>query len=268
MNTKGEIMNKTRILKSVVLVVFILLMSTSKIYAWGSTGHRAIALIAYEKLDKKVKAQIESILGSDYLPYFANWADEVRSEKDNPYAKMPHYVNMPLDIDYAQAEKSEYGDVVTILNAMVAQLKNVNSTNEEKAIALKMIIHLVGDIHQPMHVSLKEDLGGNKLAVKWYGEDNNLHKVWDEGLIDYSRLSYTELAQFAEVSGKKEIESDNSNFESWADETHQITRKIYNNLGNLDYSYAYSKEYMPVVFEQVNLAGNRLALLLNDIFTK
>ncbi len=260
-------MNRKEILKRLIFAVLILLLSTGKAYAWGSTGHRAIAFIAYQKLDNKVKSKIADLLGNDYLPYYANWADEVRSEKNNPYAKLPHYVNMPMDVDYAQSEKSEYGDVVTILNDMVSKLKSDQTSREEKAIALKMIIHLVGDIHQPMHVSLEEDLGGNKVAVKWYGEENNLHKVWDEGLIDHSRLSYTELAHFAEIGEiNPGLKGNATDFASWADETHQITKRIYSHLGNLDYSYAYSKEYMPVVYVQIKKAGDRLANLLNDIF--
>nr|WP_321408731.1 S1/P1 nuclease [uncultured Carboxylicivirga sp.] len=249
-----------------IILFVITLFSVQNAFSWGSTGHRAIAEIAYHQLSNDTKIKIKEILGNDYLPLYANWADEIRSEKDNPYNKLPHYVNMPLDEKYEDAVKNQKGDIVTVLDQMVKMLKDNKSSKEEKAIALKFIIHLVGDAHQPMHVGLKEDLGGNRLEVQWFGEESNLHKVWDEELIDYSRLSYTELVNFAGVPDKDALKQWNKlSFVDWIDETHVITRDIYDNLGDKKYSYVYNHKYSPVVYKQIQKAGYRLALLLNDL---
>lgn len=234
--------------------------------AWGSTGHRAVAQIAWEQLTDNSKQKLKAILGDDYIPLVATWADDIRSDKQNPLGKLPHYVNMPFDQNYESSVKNPDGDLVTIFNQMVEQFKNPDSTNEQKAIALKIIIHLVGDVHQPMHIGLAEDLGGNKVEISWMGKPSNLHKLWDEELIDYSRLSYTELARFAgnptPAESKKLKKVD---IIGWVDESHELTKLIYDNLGNNSYSYEYYYQFSPVVLNQIQKAGYRLGYLLNDL---
>ncbi len=248
------------------LIALLLSMNLQKALAWGSTGHRAIAEIAYQQLQPETKDKLKKILGDDYLPLVANWADNVRSEHDNPLAKIPHYVNMPFDVNYDDSEKSERGDIVTYLNQFVATLTNKKATEEEKAVALKFIVHLVGDLHQPMHVGLAEDLGGNKVDVLWFGEKSNLHKVWDENLIDNSNLSYTELARFAgKPTAKELVDLYTGTFTDWVDETHVYTKEIYDNLGDKNYGYEYRYTYLPLVYQQIQKAGYRLGFVLNEL---
>ncbi|RKD90115.1 S1/P1 nuclease [Mangrovibacterium diazotrophicum] len=254
-----------RILSGLLIIVFSTLFTLSA-SAWGSTGHRAIAQIAWQQLSDKNKSKIEAILGDSYLPLFATWADDIRSEKDYPLGTIPHYVNMPLGQNYEDSQKNEKGDLVTILNGMLDQFHNPKSTTEEKAVALKIIIHLIGDLHQPMHIGLAEDLGGNTISVKWFNEDSNLHKVWDEDIIDNSRLSYTELARFAGQPSEKELQQlEKGGLIAWVDETHQITQTIYDNLGNKHFSYEYYYMFSPVVLKQIQKAGYRLGYVLNKI---
>ena len=257
--------SKQKILSAFFIIAFSTLFNLSAA-AWGSTGHRAIAQIAWQQLNDENKSKIEAILGDSYLPLFATWADDIRSEKDDPLGKVPHYVNMPLDENYEDSQKNEHGDLVTLLTGMFDQFQNPVSTTEEKAIALKFIIHLIGDLHQPMHIGLAEDLGGNTLAVKWFKEDSNLHKVWDENIIDYSRLSYTELAHFAGKPTTKELQQlEKGSLIDWVDETHQITKRIYDNLGDKQFSYEYYYQFSPVVLKQIQKAGYRLGFLLNKM---
>ena len=234
--------------------------------AWGKTGHRAVAEIAYNQLDKNAKKKIEKLLGDSYLPLFATYADDIRSEKENPMGKLPHYVNMNFDENYETSEKHEHGDLVTAFNDMLSKIKDPKLSNEEKAIALKFIIHLVGDAHQPMHVGLAEDLGGNKVDITWFDKKTNLHYVWDEDMIDYSRLSYTELARFAGRPTKEELTKlFNTSIVDWVDETHVYTKMIYDNLGDKNYSYDYYYKFSPIVFKQIQKAGYRLGNLLNQL---
>jgi len=259
---------KRQILPSLLIVLFSTLFNLSAA-AWGSTGHRAIAQIAWQQLNDENKSKIEAILGDSYLPLFATWSDDIRSEKNDPLGKVPHYVNMPLGQDYEDSQKNEHGDLVTLLTKMFDQLQNPASTKEEKAVALKFIIHLIGDLHQPMHIGLAEDLGGNTLAVKWFQEDSNLHKVWDENMIDYSRLSYTELARFAGKPTAKELQQiEKGSIVDWVDETHEITQLIYDNLGDKQFSYEYYYQFSPVVLKQIQKAGYRLGFLLNKILAE
>lgn len=255
---------KTRKLTWLLAIAFTL--SALQAAAWGSTGHRAVAEIAWEQLNSKSKKKLKTILGDGYIPLFATWPDDVRSEKTNPLGKLPHYVNMPFNENYESSIKNTNGDLVTIFNQMVEQYKNPKSTNDEKVIALKFIIHLVGDVHQPMHIGLAEDLGGNKVDVKWFGEDSNLHKVWDEDMIDNSRLSYTELARFAGKPSPEALKQMlNTNVVDWVDESHALTKLIYYNLGNKEFSYEYYYQFSPVVLQQIQKAGYRLGNLLNEL---
>ncbi len=248
---------------AIVLVISSFLLNLEAA-AWGSTGHRAIAEIAYQQLENKTKKKIAAILSDDYLPLFANYADEVRSEKDNPLGKVPHYVNMELDESYESAVKNDHGDLVTVFNEMVETIKDAESSNEEKAVALKFIIHLVGDAQQPMHVGLPEDLGGNRVQVKWFRESTNLHSLWDSGLIEHSRLSYTELARFVGKPDKSEMAAlRNVSVVDWINETHVQTRKIYEGLGDKNYRYEYYYEFSPLLFRQIRTAGYRLGNFLN-----
>lgn len=247
-------------------IFVVLLFSAQNALAWGSTGHRAIAEIAQDQLTRKSKKKLKTILGANYLPLFATWADEIRSEHNNPLGNLPHYVNMPFDVAYESSIKSANGDLVTVFNQMVAQFKSSESTTEEKATALKFIIHLVGDVHQPMHIGLADDLGGNKVDVKWFGETSNLHKVWDEEMIDYSRLSYIELARFANLlSPAPEKQFLNTTNTNWVDESQALTKLIYNNLDNKEFRYEYYYQFNPVVLQQIQKAGFRLGNVLNEL---
>ena len=257
---------KTTKQKALGYILFILFTGLFNLSAaaWGSTGHRAIAEIAYQQLTPEAKLKIAAVLGDNYLPLYATWPDDIRSDKNNPLGKLAHYADMELSETYETSKKQAHGDIITLLNQMINQLDNSKSTKEEKAIALKFIIHLVGDIHQPMHVGLAEDLGGNKIDVKWFGADSNLHKVWDENMIDYSRLSYTELARFAGTPDKESLSKMlNTSVVAWLDETHEFTKMIYENLDDKNFSYEYYYRFSPIVFQQIQKAGYRLGNLLN-----
>ncbi len=249
----------------VVFIGFLILSSLNAV-GWGKTGHRAVAEIAYGELNKTTKKNIEKILGDSYLPLFATYADDIRSELENPNGSLPHYVNMNFDESYETAPESGQADLVAVFNDMVSKLNNPESTKEDQAVALKFIIHLVADAHQPMHVGLAEDLGGNKVEVTWFGERTNLHYLWDENMIDYSRLSYIELARFAGEPATGELKKMyQSTVVDWINESHEYTKIIYDNLGDKDYGYAYYYEFSPIFLTQIQKAGFRLGHLLNEL---
>lgn len=258
-------MNRSKNLKWASLVMILLMAFDFQSFAWGKTGHRAIAEIGWQQLNKPTRKKIKALLGDDYLPLYANYADEVRSERENPLAHLPHYVNMPLDVRYENAEKNEKGDLVSVMSDMLNTLQDESASKADRAVAVAFIVHLVGDAHQPMHVGLAEDLGGNKVDVKWFGHDTNLHHLWDSGIIESSRLSYTELARFAGTPSKSELNSlCNTSVDEWINETQTCTQIIYDNLGDKNYSYAYYHQFYPMVVQQIQKAGCRLAATLNE----
>jgi hypothetical protein len=104
------------------------------------------------------------------------------------------------------------------------------------------------------------------VAVKWFNKETNLHRVWDSDIINSINLSYTELARFADSSKQVDLsEFENISVVDWIDETHSYTKLIYDNLGDRNYSFGYFYQFSPVVVQQIQKAGYRLAYFLEDV---
>ncbi|WP_298778978.1 S1/P1 nuclease [uncultured Polaribacter sp.] len=257
-------------IKLFLLIPFLFLMSSSSNESvfWGKNGHRATGKIAEKHLSRKAKKCINKLLNGQSLAFVSTYADEIKSDKKfNKYYSW-HYVNMDLDQTYADAEKNPKGDLVTGINTCISVLKDKKSTDEDKAFHLKLLVHFVGDLHQPMHIGRKEDKGGNTVQVEWFGRGTNLHRVWDENMIDDWEMSYIELAENAEDLSKKQIEAiEKGSIIDWVNEVHVITNEVYNSVKvgeNLRYKYSYN--HFGTVRKQLQKGGIRLAKVLNDIF--
>ncbi|MEJ7685472.1 MAG: S1/P1 nuclease [Segetibacter sp.] len=107
-----------------------------------------------------------------------------------------HYINFDSALSYSQMQnylkRDTATDAYTKLNFLIKQLKNKNLSQNEKVMYLRLLIHIAGDVHQPFHSARKGDTGGNDINVSWFGQSSNIHRVWDEQLIDFQKLSYTE----------------------------------------------------------------------------
>ena len=141
----------------------------------------------------KTRLEIKKILKDPSLAVASTWADEMRSNPDFRKYSTWHYVNMPHNVKIYRFKKIFKRDVVQAIK-ICKNLKDSNTSIEDKAFYLRFLVHLVGDIHQPLHVGRAEDRGGNDIKVKWFGNDTNLHRVWDTHIIDDFQMSYTELA--------------------------------------------------------------------------
>jgi hypothetical protein len=235
---------------------------------WGQNGHRAVAEIALQYLDDDVKQKIMDLLDGESLATASTFADEIKSDKKYDAFKVWHYVNMPLDSNYAQAEKNEDGDLIAGIQKSIAVLKDETSTKDAKQFYLKMLIHLIGDLHQPFHVGLKEDRGGNDFRVFWFGEQTNIHRLWDTQLIESYNMSYSELAANKFPFYENEIHQlQEKTLLDWLNDTHQITQQVYASAQpNENLSYAYTYNWFPVLRKQLHKAGIHLATQLNEIF--
>lgn len=236
---------------------------------WGPTGHRTVGEIAEGYLAPEVKEKISELLKGQSLALVSTFADEIKSDMKywayNPW----HYVNFPFDGTYEDHPKSEKGDIVQAIYTCIEVLKNTEASKEQKAFHLKLLIHFVGDIHQPLHVGIADDLGGNKFQVRWFGEGTNLHRVWDVSIIEKFGMSYSELAKNQSVLTEAEVENImNSKVEDWMYESRDWCLDIYENTTIGDkLSYAYTYKYTTIVRSQLQKGGIRLAGLLNEIFT-
>ncbi len=257
-------------IRNILIIVITLLSSNSfsAIYDWGKTGHRATGEIAEAHLTKKAKRNIESLLNGQSLAFVSIFADEIKSDEKYKGYSPWHYVNFSFGKKYGEEPPSEFGDLVQGINKCIAILKDESSTVDDKQFYLKMLIHFIGDLHQPLHVGRGEDKGGNDIQVQWFRNGSNLHRVWDSDMIDYYGMSYTELAQNRDELSKNKIEEiKNGNILDWVHESQELAKKVYTsaNVGEkLGYKYMYYN--FPTVRSQLQKGGIRLAKILNDIF--
>jgi hypothetical protein len=234
--------------------------------AWGSTGHRVTGWIAEKNVSKKAKKELDRILGGQSLAMASNWMDEIRSDSIYNYAEDWHFVTIPQGKTYAETKKNPKGDVIQTIDRLITALKSKKLNAKDEAEHLKMLIHLIGDIHQPLHVGVEGDHGGNDIKLTWFRSESNLHRVWDSQMIDDTNLSYTELAESLEKPGKDEISTwQKSSVEQWATESISYRDNVYNyGNGKLGYKYAYDNFH--IVRYRLLQAGIRLAGVLNDIY--
>lgn len=235
---------------------------------WGKTGHRTVGAIADSHLNGKTKRAIKKLLHQESLAFVSTFPDEIKSDDQYNRFSTWHYINIPLEADYDATKQHPEGDLVSGIAHCKAVLQNKNSSDVDKAFYLRMLVHLIGDLHQPMHIGLAEDRGGNDFKVQWQFRDTNLHSVWDSKLIDDYGMSYTELADNATYLSKAQVKAiQQGTVTDWVNETHQLTRTVYatvNEGDNLRYDYSYT--YLNVARKQLQVAGIRLAKVLNNIF--
>ncbi len=244
-------------------------------YAWGLTGHRIIAEIAENHLSKKAKKELKKIMGKEKLAYWANWGDFVKSDTTGVWkeASTWHYVNIAPQSDFIAFEKNlkaQAGPTLyTQIKTLSSQIKDKKTSEKDRKIALVFLIHLMGDMAQPMHTGRAEDLGGNKIDLTYFGGKTNLHSLWDGKLIDSQKYSYSEYAKLLDIKTKEEINQIQSgSLENWLYDSHQIANKIYSQTpADSRLSYDYEYKFKDTMERQLLYGGLRLAKLLNEVLS-
>lgn len=255
----------TRFLLFVLLTVAL----AERASAWGQKGHDTTCSIAERHLTKKAKRLIADLLDGRSIVYWSNWLDNVSHTPQYSYTKTWHYKNIDAGQTFDEAPLLETGDVVRALDEQTARLKSGSLSREEKQLALKMVIHLMGDLHQPMHMGHKSDLGGNKWFVGFFGENLPLHTVWDENLVERAHAwSHTEWTEELDRADKASVLSiQQGTFTDWARETHRLATAVYDGAPQgSTLSYDYVAQWTPIVEQQFLRGGLRLARVLNEIF--
>ncbi|WP_196886574.1 S1/P1 nuclease [Aureivirga sp. CE67] len=233
---------------------------------WGQTGHRTVGQIAEGYLKKSTKKHIKEILDGDGLALVSTYSDEIKSDRKYDDYKPWHYINFDDSDTYEASKKNPKGDLVVGINKCVEVLKDENASKADKAFHLKMLVHLVGDLHQPLHVGHSHDRGGNAIKVDWFWDKSNLHRVWDSEMIDSYQMSYTELAKNQKRLTSEQIDAiQKGSVIDWMYESKELAENVYASAKegeNLKYEYMY--QYFPVVRTQLQKGGIRLAKILNE----
>jgi len=262
---------KTNFFKKLALGIAII-YAPLQTMAWGQQGHRICGQIADSYLTPQARKAIKDILGDESIAMASNWADFIKSDPSYSYLYNWHFID--FDKAYTKLEMEDFlahdtnTDAYTKLNFMIAELKKKDLPKEKKLLYLRMLIHVIEDVHQPMHTAHADDKGGNDVKVKWFNNDTNLHSVWDSQLIEFQQLSYTEYAaaiNHTTFEQRKELQK--APISEWLFESNQLAEKIYTDpmlKGSLGYKYNFA--YVETLNQQLLKAGVRLAGVLNSIF--
>lgn len=248
--------------------------------AWGQKGHDTTCAIAQRHMTLTTRARINAILDGKSILYWSNWFDNAVHQPEFEYAKTWHYKNIDEGQQFDDVPPFETGDVVSKLDELARILKeseqalstpgcDSTAIKAQEALALKMLVHLMGDLHQPMHMGRKTDLGGNRVSVKYFGRDANLHGIWDTNLVESAHAwSHSEwVEEIDRTTGPQRQAICAGTFSDWGRETHGIALQVYEDTPEgTKVSYDYVAKWSPVIEEQFLRGGLRLAKVLNDIF--
>lgn len=259
-------------MSKILLILSLLLftpLNANETTRWGQSGHRATGYIAAEHLTETAAQEVHRVLNGDSMAEASTWMDEVRSDPSFRFMSPWHYCTIPPGLTYEEAGTPDEGDILWAIDKMVTELKSGELSAEQESINLKVLIHLVGDLHQPLHVGNGTDRGGNDVRVQWFGDGSNLHRVWDSEMIDSRQHDGRELADFSDDQLTDELvqEWQSTNWIDWAYESQALLEQVYDFEGD-----RLSYEYIFLNFETVELrilqAGVRLAGLINDIYSE
>ena len=246
-----------------------LLLSFLSALAWGQKGHDVTCYIAEQHLTPTTKAAVDSLFEGKSMVYWANWLDNASHTDEYAYTTTWHYKNVNADETLENAYMNPAGDVLTAIRAQSETLANPEAPFSEKQLALKILIHIVGDLHQPMHMGHASDLGGNRIKVKYFGSTRNLHSVWDSNLPESAhKWSYTEWQQQLDrLSPEKAKSVVSGSLDDWARQNLIIADRVYRAMPpECEISYDEVAAWTPVIEQQLLNGGLRLAHLLNLIF--
>lgn len=264
-------MNRIKILKTALALAIVAYLPLNA-NAWGMLGHRIVGQVAESHLSARALKGIKGVLGYESLAMASNWGDFIKSDPAYDYLYTWHFVNLPGGLDkqgvFDLLDEEQAPNVYNKIPEMIKILKDKQSNTDQKVQAMRLLVHLVGDLNQPMHTARKEDLGGNKVTVTWFGEKSNLHRVWDEGLIDYQQLSYTEYAKAIDNPSADQLSVwKNSTLKDFVYGSYLACNKIYTETKPDDrLSYKYNFQFVGLLNEQLLKGGICLANILNDIY--
>jgi hypothetical protein len=271
----------------VIVVVLTVSVATVSLDAWGSQGHRLVGLIAAARLTPNARAQVGRLLDGQTLAEVSSWADTIRSDQQQTYGW--HFLNIPPDATgydrdrdcpraagVAEGSRSDRWRDCAVDRILFweQRLADVTLDRADRAIALKFIVHFVGDLHQPFH-TLGVGRGGNDVNVRVFGQANcadegekpfpcNLHSAWDSRLIAHRKLddrAYVAVLQRSIVDKRLGAPPAGTPAE-WAEQSFRLAREVLVAPGtNLDEGY-YRRSIL-AIDERLALAGVRLAAVLN-----
>lgn len=255
------------------IAALVLLLPTTAM-AWGGQGHRMVGKLAAEQLTPRAAAQVAQLLAGEKDPTLggvATWADNLRDTDRAYYNRTSswHFVNMGEEgCVYQPRKHCPNGNCV--IGALTTQARLLADPKQSAAVrrdALKFVVHLVGDLHQPLHAGYQKDRGGNTVQLNYNGKGTNLHRVWDSEMFYQRHLrdeAYMDLIRplMASVSP---LNPRTKNSASWAEQSCRVDlhSDMYPKSGKLEESYI--TRWRPIAEKRIAEASVQLADLLNRV---
>jgi hypothetical protein len=251
------------------LLASALTLASTPAMAWGPTGHRVSGAIADRFICGTTRLEVRDLLGVETLADAANWADYMRMQSDPYWSKTTfnwHFVTIPDGKTYAQAGVPPQGDAVSALAKFRAVDVNRTAPVAARRDAPRMIVHIVGDLGQPLHSGNAHDRGGNDEVVTLRGAPTNLHSIWDSTLIDMEQMSYSEWTTYLleRITSEQAIAWSSPDPQAWVDEARALHTRVYPKAKTIDGDYLYNAP--PLLHEQMTKSGLHLAAYLNAMF--
>ncbi len=240
-------------------------------FGWGNIGHRVVGQIAEARLSPAALAKVYAITGKESLADLANWPDWIKSDETWAHASVWHYVSIPDGQTYETIQRNPQGDIVQAIERFTNDLRDPNLSRQKKREAIAFLVHLMGDIHQPLHVGRVEDQGGNATKLTWFGVNTNLHEVWDEKLVEMEKMSYGDYVKFIDKKDPaREAVWRNAPIATWMEESMAMRSLVYGNIPPVVadvglpkyWEYKYYYKVSGAMNERMLIAGVRLAALL------
>jgi hypothetical protein len=226
-----------------------------------------VASLGEDLLTPEARRELTTLLDpGTTLADVSTWADEVRASRPNtgPW----HYVNIPRGAPGYNAQRDcRRRCVVSALEQSLRLLQDPTKGTAIRQEALKWVVHLVADLHQPLH-AIKEDRGGNDVLVQFNGHPTNLHRLWDGDLIDwaYPNASALQDRVLAVLQASNWRAWQAGRPQDWAEETHRVAvEAVYLFPPSREIDDRYLEKALPVIHEQLSKAAVRLAWVLNRV---
>ncbi|GHG69729.1 endonuclease [Alishewanella longhuensis] len=253
-------------------VIFSMLLSFHS-YSFGRSGHGLVCDMALQLVSVTTQQQLASLVAASPHTEFASacaWPDEVRGQDEFRWSAPHHYVNMPRGEKQVTIEDCpERGCILSAIADMQQRL----AADKHDWQALLFLAHHIGDLHQPLHVSYADDLGGNRTAVYFYSHEmpTNLHGVWDTNML--SKLGYDDdyvkqEALFLQLTADNIANWQQGTVLDWANESAALTYDIYQQYRpGMLIDDTYVLQYQPILEQRLQQAAVRLAFLLEQLLT-
>ncbi len=249
------------------LLAALLCTASSLCHAWGPQGHRLAGALTESFLSPDTRRAVTALLGNEPLAEASTWADRMRDspspfwqERAGPY----HYVTVPTATTYASVGPPGKGDSVTALTEFRAALQDASTSRAHRQLALRFSLHIIQDLHQPLHVGNGRDRGGNNIKLKLRGKRTNLHRVWDSSILGVAGRSDAEwLRILSDVSPEQRAAWSEPDPMVWIAESTALRDSLYPVTSVVDVEYL--QHWLPTVELRLQQSALRAATWLNSV---